>query len=227
MDPVRFGDVIRALDQFLGASDPDDPAYRKRMRIADAATGLFLQHGYRKTSVDEIAKRAGVAKGTVYLYFKTKADVLVHAVAVEKRRYLQAMQAILDNDCAPRERLRAYLQRAVTLLAEMPLTSRLMTGDREIMAVLDDLDPDARAGHEAMQIDFVARLLDPAAGAHRWTEQELGDRSRVLLALMYALGVFSDESVRGGLSLERFSHILADVIVDGIAAPSPAAGGKS
>jgi AcrR family transcriptional regulator len=226
MDPLRFQDVARALEQFLGASDPDDPAYRKRMRIVEAATGLFLRHGYRKASVDEIAKRAGVAKGTVYLYFKTKADLLVHAVAVEKRRYVQAMQPILDDERSSRERLRAYLQRAVTLLAEMPLTSRLVGGDREITAVFDDLDPDARAGHEAMQIDFVTRLLDPAAGAHRWTEQELGDRARVLIALMYALGVFTDERVRGGLSLERFSHILADVIVDGIAAPSTAAGGR-
>ena len=38
---------------------------------------LFERLGYRRTSVDEVARQAGVAKGTVYLYFKTKADLLV------------------------------------------------------------------------------------------------------------------------------------------------------
>jgi AcrR family transcriptional regulator len=220
VEPLRFDDISRALDEFLGSLDPDDPALRKRMRIVEAATELFIQHGYRKASVEQIAARAGVAKGTVYLYFKNKAELLVHAVAVEKKAYIEAVRPILDGAFLPEERLRQYLRTAVRLMARMPLTARLMRGDREILAVFDDLDKDARSSIEAMQLNFTARLLDPAAAPHRWTEQELADRARVLLALLYALGSLVDDRVRGGLPFERFGDILADIIVDGLCAPT-------
>jgi AcrR family transcriptional regulator len=213
---LRFADLSRALEDFLDAGDTADPSYKKRLRIVAAATELFIQHGYRKASVDAIARRAGMAKGTVYLYFKTKNELLIYAIAAEKKRYIEAIKPILDGELAPREKLRAYLRRAMTLFAEMPLLSRLMSGDREILAVLDDMDTDVRSTHEAMQIDFLSRLLDPAAGRHRWTAEELTDRARVMLALMYSLGSVLDERLRGTMSLERFGGVMADMLVDGL-----------
>jgi TetR/AcrR family fatty acid metabolism transcriptional regulator len=49
----------------------------KHKLILDAALDLMSQYGYRKTSIDEIAERAGVAKGTVYLYFRDKREILI------------------------------------------------------------------------------------------------------------------------------------------------------
>lgn len=48
----------------------------KEQAILDAARGLFLHYGFKKTSVDDIAREAGIAKGTVYLYFKNKQEIL-------------------------------------------------------------------------------------------------------------------------------------------------------
>ncbi len=59
----------------------------KRERILDAARAVFLEKGYEQASVSEIVKRAGVAQGTFYLYFKAKAD-LPHAFAEELRQVL-------------------------------------------------------------------------------------------------------------------------------------------
>jgi AcrR family transcriptional regulator len=47
--------------------------------ILDAALDLFVERGYEATSVPEVAKRAGVAAGTIYLYFESK-EVLVNAL---------------------------------------------------------------------------------------------------------------------------------------------------
>lgn len=48
----------------------------RRDAVIDAARELFIQHGQSATSVDAIAKRAGVAKGTVYLYFSSKEHII-------------------------------------------------------------------------------------------------------------------------------------------------------
>jgi AcrR family transcriptional regulator len=47
----------------------------KREAILAAASSLFGNYGYRRTSIDDIAQEAGIAKGTVYLYFKSKEEI--------------------------------------------------------------------------------------------------------------------------------------------------------
>src|SRR5579883_2305801 len=49
----------------------------KRERILDAAVRVFAKKGFHATRVSEVAKAAGVADGTIYLYFKSKDELLV------------------------------------------------------------------------------------------------------------------------------------------------------
>jgi TetR/AcrR family transcriptional regulator, repressor of fatR-cypB operon len=63
-------------------------AHPEREReILDAALDLFVERGYEATSVPEVAKRAGVAAGTIYLYFESK-EVLVNALLARIKRDL-------------------------------------------------------------------------------------------------------------------------------------------
>ena len=57
-----------------------EPRYRRRKEerpgeIAEAAFAAFAEKGYAATRVDDVAKRAGVSKGLMYLYYKTKEDL--------------------------------------------------------------------------------------------------------------------------------------------------------
>src|SRR5690606_8324081 len=58
---------------------------RKEREIIDAARVLFFQKGYESTSVDEIAARLEIAKGSVYMYFSNKEE-LFYAVANDGMR---------------------------------------------------------------------------------------------------------------------------------------------
>jgi len=59
----------------------------KRVRITDAAVEVFAEKGFHQARISDIAKRAGVADGTIYLYFKNKEDLLL-SVFEEKMDYL-------------------------------------------------------------------------------------------------------------------------------------------
>ena len=48
----------------------------KNERILDAALDKFKQYGFMKTTVDDIARQTQVGKGTIYLYFQNKEDIL-------------------------------------------------------------------------------------------------------------------------------------------------------
>jgi len=56
------------------------PEYKAqaRARIIDAASRVFHQKGFRSATMDDIARELGVSKGALYLYFRTKAELLVH-----------------------------------------------------------------------------------------------------------------------------------------------------
>jgi TetR/AcrR family transcriptional regulator, fatty acid metabolism regulator protein len=72
--------------------DPDKP-----QQIIDAAIRVFARHGYYNSRVSDIAKEAGVASGTIYLYFKTKDDILVTLFREKMAQWVAAVgMAIAD-----------------------------------------------------------------------------------------------------------------------------------
>lgn len=211
-------DIKNAMDEFQGPRESSDAKDRKRERIVRAAKDLFVKNGYRKTSMDEIARVAGVGKGTVYLYFKTKADLLVYTIVEEKKHYLKEMAPIFE--LPPREQLRAWLRLVFVMPSKMPLMSRLLEGDHEILLVLDEMDPGMREKSMEVSAQFLREIIDQAATPHRWTREELDDRVRVLQGLAYFSGLLKNDNVRGGLSRERYGGILADLLMDGIGPPA-------
>lgn len=62
---------------------------KKRNDLLDAAYKLFTVIGYSETTITQIAKKAGVAKGTFYLYFKSKEDIREALIIIKSREIFQ------------------------------------------------------------------------------------------------------------------------------------------
>jgi AcrR family transcriptional regulator len=67
-------------------------------RILDAATTLLVRWGYRKTTIDDVAREAGVGKGTIYLHWKDKNDLFRAAIWREQQRYSEEMMRRMAAD---------------------------------------------------------------------------------------------------------------------------------
>jgi len=78
----------------------------KRDAILRAAIDVFADRGYFNAQVADVARSAGVAAGTVYLYFKSKDDLLVSIFDRSMREGLAAGRAAVADHDDPRERLR-------------------------------------------------------------------------------------------------------------------------
>jgi TetR/AcrR family transcriptional regulator, fatty acid metabolism regulator protein len=97
----------------------------KRRRILDAAIHVFARKGYFAARVSDIAKKAGVADGTIYLYFRNKEDLLVRLFdEVMSEHVEEAQEAVRALPSAP-ERLRAIAERHLAVLG----------GNRDLAAV--------------------------------------------------------------------------------------------
>jgi AcrR family transcriptional regulator len=63
------------FSQLVEANAQPEERERRKERILDAATTLLVRWGYRKTTVDDVAREAGVGKGTIYLYWRDKNEL--------------------------------------------------------------------------------------------------------------------------------------------------------
>jgi AcrR family transcriptional regulator len=105
----------------------------KKECILSAATRLFARFGFKKTSVDQIAKDAGVAKGTVYLAADTKEDLFYQAVHRELRAYTAEIAKLIDPRKAADVMLAETTLAGIQYLEDRPLVRDLIFGNHQIL----------------------------------------------------------------------------------------------
>lgn len=124
-------------------------------RILDAAAAMLLQHGYRKVTVDDIAARAKVGKGTIYLHWRTKAHLFETLL---RREFIGLIKQLVDNIREdPAEAMPHRFARASFVVTmRSPLLAALITGNSDI---LGDFADTALRGKELLASDEYFDLL--------------------------------------------------------------------
>jgi AcrR family transcriptional regulator len=81
--------------------------------ILDAAERLLARYGYQKMTMDDLAREAGIGKGTTYLHFPSKQEVVLCSIDRIVERLLEQLRAIARSDAAPAEKVRHMLRTRV------------------------------------------------------------------------------------------------------------------
>lgn len=75
------------------------------MQIIDAAVEVIAENGYHQSQVSKIAKQAGVADGTIYLYFKNKEDILISLFKEKMGQFIERMEEDIKEKATAKEKL--------------------------------------------------------------------------------------------------------------------------
>jgi AcrR family transcriptional regulator len=210
-----FDAMAAVLDEAIGSVDPEDPKGRKRLRILETAAELFAKDGYRKTNIDDIARASGIAKGTVYLYFKNKGAIAYSAIALEKKRNLEQIRPAFDPTIPARERLRRFVETALLMASNMPVVWRLLSDPRDGAAMMHDMPAGALERASAMGMEAYGGLLQEA-GSGGLSPETLRERVQALQAIGALARLVADPQARGEFSPRRYARVLADVLVAGL-----------
>lgn len=95
-----------------------NPKTEKKNRIIEAAVKVFAEKGFYLAKVSDVAKAAGVADGTIYLYFKNKDDLLINLFEQKMELILQRFQERLKGIADSVEKLHAFVDLYFTLIKE-------------------------------------------------------------------------------------------------------------
>ncbi len=193
----------------------------KRRRILDAAVSVFARKGYFASRVSDVAKKAGVADGTIYLYFRGKEDILVRLFdEVMSEHVSKAREAVHALSSAP-DRLLAIAERHLAVLG----------ANRDLAAVFQvELRQSTRFMERftASWLRDYFELLDEVIEAGQRDGTLRADVNRKVAAKML-FGAL-DETVTSWLlsdkkyRLEDLAAPVVDLFLRGAAAPRPASG---
>ncbi|MEK3981001.1 TetR/AcrR family transcriptional regulator [Psychrobacillus sp. FSL K6-2836] len=92
----------------------DKPKYKQ---IIDAAIIVIAENGYHQSQVSKIAKQAGVADGTIYLYFKNKEEILVSVFEEKMEIFADNLKEIIEQDISSSEKLYKMIENHFMVLS--------------------------------------------------------------------------------------------------------------
>jgi AcrR family transcriptional regulator len=183
-----------------------------RQAVAHAALGLFIERGYRGTRVGDVAERAGVAKGTVYLHFADKQALFAGIIGEVLDERVAALRAAQPGEG---ESLRDFLSRVVTPLLATVEGSPWQGLIRLVMT-------EGRESPEVAAI-YRQRVLDPVAEQIRHWARAAAQRGEIdsdalqqvpllllspaILATMWS-GLYPDEPMSIATTFETFLDLV-------------------
>ncbi|MBN6057696.1 helix-turn-helix transcriptional regulator, partial [Nonomuraea sp. RK-328] len=193
---------------------------RKAARILDSARELVLDHGVRKVTVSEIAHAAGVGKGTVYLYWAAKEDLILGLFAREMLTFLDEIIARITADPAtvlPR-RLAPML---IGAGLRLPLASRLKSGDTDLMRLLTqqagDRDLFARIRPSALCNAVMPILRRNGLTRH---DRPLSEQAYAMHAVLTGFGTAMSDPATAPLGVDDPAGVLADTVAQLLEPPA-------
>ncbi|MBW2275883.1 MAG: TetR/AcrR family transcriptional regulator [Deltaproteobacteria bacterium] len=184
----------------------------KREAILQAAWKLIRHYGYNKTTVEDIAQSAGVGKGTVYLHFRSKAEIMLALTDLTNKRIARDLDQIAAKDTPPADRLRACLLHRIMTLFD--IVHRYPHSEDVIASLLPDI---------VQRLDGYVRRHGELLGEILRQGTESGDlavpdpdETGQLLAGMFELLTPPHYRFRSRKALEQFANATFDLLLVGL-----------
>ena len=156
----------------------------KRQAILDAAIHTFARKGFHATRISDVAERAGIGKGTVYLYFESKEDLLISILQSYIDEAMSLVEELVDEHFDARRGIEIFFEKGLQRFAENP----------DLLTVLQQrlflTDPELQRRGEAFFRTIIERIVAKIEVATAQGQIRSYDPPIVACAILGALGSF-------------------------------------
>jgi AcrR family transcriptional regulator len=165
---------------------PGAPKFRRRKadrpgEIVEAALAVFAEKGFAAARLDEIAARAGVSKGAIYLYFETKEEIFRAVVEQAIAPNIAAVRAMVASHPGPfADLLGAFAAQIAGLIDRLPLGGVI----KMVIGEARNFPQIARVWHDQLAAQALGALTDAIRAAQGRGEVRPGDPRAFALQLI-------------------------------------------
>ena len=165
-------------------SSVENAAHRARNAVLDVAEGLFARYGFKKTSIEDIARAARIGKGSVYLHFSSKEDLFGEVVRRVSDRMMSTLVEAVRRARTPAAKLRAFIRAHLNDVAAIAAEYHL---DEERLMELLPLAEALRQAHRAQEVALLEGVLRDGRASGSFAINHTGRLATGLLASVQAL----------------------------------------
>ena len=161
-------------------------------RVAAAALDEFAEHGIRRTSMEDVARRAGVSRMTIFRRFTSKQGLVEVVIAREVRRGMQELDLLWEGAETLEDRLVAGFEFAGRYVRDHPLFDRLLRSEPEVL-----LPPLTLDGGPVLELyrSLIANRLQAEVNAGRAATSDLDGVAEVIARLAISLLLTRDGTI--------------------------------
>ncbi len=199
------------------AAAPDRRAEQKYLRILEAALEVFARKGFHEAKVAEIARAAGVADGTIYIYFKNKDDLLISLFEVKLEAINSGLRQELARIPGVAERFQHFIRYHLRSAKENPTLTAFITVE---LRRSGKFIKEYAKGQLAEYLDQLGHVIDEGK-AHGLFRADLSTgmlKHMVFGALDHAAMIWVTNPQRRPQDLDEVSDTLTDLFLRAVSA---------
>ena len=141
----------------------------KRDLILRAGSECFARYGYDKTTLDDIGRRAGLNKASLYYYFKNKEEIFVAVVLSDTQTFIADLKVKTQAFPDVRKQIRFYLSERIRRYGEVLHLTRLSIENwQPLEAMFDEVYVEIKA----LEIAFLAEMLKKGVASNAFSFSE-------------------------------------------------------
>jgi AcrR family transcriptional regulator len=184
--------------------------------ILDAADRLLARYGYKKMTIDDLAQEVGIGKGTVYLHFRSKEEIVLSHVDRIVERVLEPLRAIAESDAAPAAKIREML--VTRVMFRFDAVQHYTESISEVLRDLRSALLDRRERYFAMEAELLAIVLKEGQRSRAFRRHDPAETARALVVATNSLLPFSLSTRELGKrkDVEQAVQRIADLLVHGL-----------
>jgi len=192
----------------------------KKNKLYEAAKGIFYEFGYKKTSVNDITSKAGVAKGTFYIYFKSKADIfaLIWTKTLEKE--IQKFISSLSNMKDSREKLRAFISSAFNITQnEESYAGKMISRRNDFLYAMEEITqhvPQTIISEKKFLNDVIINILKHGIDSGEFRELDIEKTGGVIHSMMFLISFLDKIELITSMNRKEFIDTLTELLLAGI-----------
>lgn len=187
-----------------------------RDAILDATNRLLARYGYRKMTMDDLAREVGIGKGTLYLYFKSKQEIALSHIDNIVERLKEKLLSIARENAPPGERLREML--ITRVLFRFDSVQHYTESLNELLAELRPQLLARRRSYFDEEAKAFAEVIEEGQGLRAFESGEPHKIAHLLLTATNSLLPYSLSTQELGERAELHQKVsqLADLLLAGV-----------
>ena len=184
--------------------------------ILDAADTLLARYGYRKMTIDDLAREVGIGKGTIYLHFKSKEDVALSRVDRVIERLKGELKKVANSDADPVARLRSMLM--LRVIYRFDSVQHYTESLNQILAAIRPALLERRKDYFEAEARILAEVLKEGRRSEDFFFKDAMATARALLAATNSLLPYSLSVRELGArdALEQQTARIVDLLIGGL-----------